>query len=318
MKGPAGQGSHQNSELPTRQIFKYIGYYFIPITKEHLIKIIGSIASYLAIVVWGAMLALVAKCAGIPPLHIVGLAGVTVGLAQAVKEASAGGMKALKAPAGACLFEALGVTGYRVLIYPAIFMIDPVDAANLANLWIPVVIVCSLLLTGKGLATRHWIGILCAGAAMAVALVGGIGVGHVMALCAGLALVWYLIKYPHVEGRGDKASAIGNMAAGGFVILLALIAGNPLAIEGGDWFWFAGLLVASAVNVMLWQYGAKHGDLRAAKVGVLFLPLAAVLWIWILGVAPPNPADVFATLAVTAAGLLLSPHVLREARTARP
>jgi hypothetical protein len=264
------------------------------------------------------MLALVAKCGGIPPLHIVGLAGVTVGLAQAAKEVSADGVKALKAPAGACLFEALGVTGYRVLIYPAMFMVDPVDAANLANLWIPVVIVCSLVLTGKGLAARHWIGALCAGATMAAALAGGIGVGHVMALCGGLALVWYLIKSPDVEGRGGKASAIGNMAAGGFVILLALIAGNPLTIEGSDWFWFAGLLIASAVNVMLWQYGAKHGDMRAAKVGVLFLPAAAVLWIWSLGVAAPNAADIFATLAVTAAGLLLSPHVFREARTARP
>ena len=282
------------------------------------IKSIGNVASYLAIIIWGATLALVSKCASIPPLHIVGLAAVVLGVAQAAKELRAGGIASLRAPAGACLFEAFGITGYRVLVYPAITMIHPVDAANLANLWIPAVIVCSLLLAGKNLSGRHWLGGMCAAAAMMAAVTDGIAVGHLMALCGGLIFVWYLIRFPSVEGAGGKASAIGNIAAGGFIIVLVLIAGNPLTIGRGDWLWFIALMVVSSGNVMLWEYGAKHGDIRAAKVSVLFLPAAAVLWMWALDVAEPNAPDTFATFAVTAAGLLLSPHVFREARTARP
>lgn len=62
-------------------LFLYIGG-FIPIYRSNFIKTVGNIASYLSIVVWGATLTLVSKCASILPLHIVGLTGVMPGVAQ--------------------------------------------------------------------------------------------------------------------------------------------------------------------------------------------------------------------------------------------
>ena len=52
------------------------------------LRSVGNIASYLSIVVWGATLTLVSKCASILPLQIVGLAGVMPGVAQVERIAS--------------------------------------------------------------------------------------------------------------------------------------------------------------------------------------------------------------------------------------
>ena len=45
-------------------------------------------------------------------------------------------MRAFDAPAGVCLFEAPGISGFRVLVYPAVLMVDPVEAANVSQIWI--------------------------------------------------------------------------------------------------------------------------------------------------------------------------------------
>ena len=65
---------------------------------------------------------------------------------------------------------------------------------------------------------------------------------------------------------------------------------------------------------MLWQYGVRHGDPRAGKISVLFAPVATVAWIWILTEWVDAPG-LFAMAAMTAAGLIVSPHVFRAAKT---
>jgi drug/metabolite transporter (DMT)-like permease len=224
---------------------------------------------------------------------------------------------ALRAPAGACLFEGAAVTADRLLFYAAILMIEPVEAAGLNYIWIPGVFVYGLLLSGGKPGARHWFGGLYVAAAMAAMAAGGIEAGHVLALGAGLVWAWYVVKGASIPGRGGKASAIGHMATGSLVLLLALAAGNRWDVAAGDVFWLVGLLVMSNAGFVLWEFGARHGDGRAGKIAVLFAPLMAVIWIWTLGAGALDAPQLFAMAAMSAAGLIVSPHVFRAAKTAR-
>lgn len=280
------------------------------------IKIIGNIVSCLSIFVWSSTVALVLKCGDIPPLYLAGFAGIILGLFQAAKELKAGGLTAFRAPAGACLFEAAGVAGYRALFFPALFMVDPVDAANLAHIWVPASILWAMILAGRPFGARHWIGGACILAAIGITVADGVAPGHVFAMCAGLIWAWYIGQCAYVEGVGGKASAIGNTVAGAVVVLLAYIAGNPLEIAGAGWLWLLALLVLVNAGLMLWEYGARLGGARAAKISVLFMPAAVIAWLWILEGAAVDSDALLALLAVTAAGLIVSPHVFRAAKTA--
>lgn len=260
------------------------------------------------------------KCGNIPPLYLAGLAVLVLGLVQAVRELKReGGQRgSLKAPAGACVFEGACVAADRVLYYTAVSLIGPAEAAGLNYIWIPGVMIYGLLLAGGGLGARHWLGGLCAAAGILAIAADGIALGHALALGAGLVWAWYVVQGAYVPGRGGKASAIGNMAAGSVIVLLAFMAGSRWGILAGDLFWLAGLLLTANAGFVLWEFGARRGDARAGKIAVLFAPLMAVLWIWVLDAGVVGAPQLFAMAAMTAAGLILSPHVLREAKTARP
>jgi drug/metabolite transporter (DMT)-like permease len=163
------------------------------------------------------------------------------------------------------------------------------------------------------------LGGLCVMAGLAAIATGGIAAGHALALGAGLVWAWYVAKGPYIPGRSGKASAIGYLAAGSVIVLLAFIAGNRWAFQVGDLLWFCGLLLMSNAGFVLWEFGAKHGNARVGKIAVLFAPLMALLWIWTLRAGDVDAAGLLAVLAVTAAGLIISPHLfkVRAAKTAR-
>ena len=244
-----------------------------------------------------------------------------LGLVQAVKEMKYEGwrLERFTAPAGACVFEGICVSADRVLYFAAILMIDPVEAAALNFIWIPAVMVYGLLLSGGRPGTRHWIAGLCVAAGIVAIAVGGIEVGHVLALCACLVWTSYVVKGAEIPERSGKASAIGYMTAGSLIVLLAFVDGSRWEIQITDLLWFGGLLLMSSAGFMLWEFGAKHGNARVGKIAVLFAPLMALLWIWILRAGNVDAPGLLAVLAVTAAGLIISPHLfkVRAAKTAR-
>jgi drug/metabolite transporter (DMT)-like permease len=247
---------------------------------------------------------------------LAGFSVLVLGMLQAVKEVKRVGWRpeSFRAPVGACLFEGACVGADRVLFYSAVLMIGPVEAAGLNYIWIPAVIWYGLLRAGGKGGARYWIGGLCVATGAAAIAVGGIEAGHVLALGAGLVWAWYVIKGTLVSGRGGEASAIGYMAAGGLIVLLAFVAGNRWEIQTSDVLWFGGLLLVSNVGFVLWEFGVKHGDSRAGKIAVLFAPLMAVVWIWCLKAGAADAIDLFAIAAITLAGLILSPHVFRGAK----
>ena len=155
------------------------------------------------------------QCGDMPPLLLVGLACLILGILQGVGEVMESGLSGFRVWPGAWRFAFMGHLVYRICYFPALFLVDPIEAVILVQVWIASAIILSLSGNGGELKLRHVIGtaFLCAGV-MAV-IFDGIGAGHLMALCAGLWFGWFVVKSPGVQGLDGKAGALGNLAAGG-------------------------------------------------------------------------------------------------------
>ena len=258
------------------------------------------------------------QCQNVPPLLLVGTIALLWGIvAAALAIANGATLASFKVPAGDCLFEASGTNGFRLLVFPAVLMIGPVDAAILSNVWIGSAIVLGLLMMGSKFSSLHIAGILCFGAALLMTLSAGLAPGHLLALAGGLAWGWYLARSTVVGGGGRQADALGNLAVGAVFIYLSYLAEVPWTLDASDLFWLGALIVSENIGYGLWLFGARHGEPRRSKIAVLFMPVVAVAWVMLLGIADVSWGQFAALGAVTMAGLLLSPHVFRVAKTAR-
>jgi drug/metabolite transporter (DMT)-like permease len=281
-------------------------------------KSAGNIATYLSVVLWSAVWAFAMQCENVPLLLLAGSIALVWGALAAIEALIKGAkLSSFKISGGKALFEAFGGNGFRLTAFPAVLMIDPIEAANLSCVWLGFAIVFGLLATGSALSRRHIAGMLCfAGGAIAIAY-DGVGTGHVLALASGLIWGWYILKCALAREEGRQADALGNLAAGGFLIYLSLLIEAPWDVTARDLYWLCGLIFTECAGYLLWIYGARHGDTRKAKISVLFTPIGALIWICMLGGFTPTAMHIAITATVTLAGLILSPHLFRAVKTER-
>ena len=259
------------------------------------------------------------QCENVPLLLLAGSIALVRGCIAAAEELiKRGGISSFKVSGGACVFEAFGGNGFWLTVFPAVLMINPIEAANLSCIWLGGAIVLGQLAVGRRLSIRHGAGILCFCAGVLVMVMDGIAAGHVLALCGGLIWGWYVMRIAVGKGGGRGADAVGNLLVGAGLIYLSLMVEGPWRVGPSDVFWLCGLIFAENIGFLLWMYGDKYGAYRKAKISVLFMPVGAVLWICVLGGLRLEMDAVIATAAVTIAGLLLSEHVLRAARVRGP
>lgn len=229
----------------------------------------------------------------------------------------AGGISGLRAPAGAALFEAFGTIGYRLMIFPAMLMVDPVEAANMSHVWVAGVMILAVLMAGEKLSLRHYLGVSCLVGGVVVMGWDGLAAGHALALAGGLIWACYLGQVAYVEGTGRKARCIGQVAGGGVLIFLSFLVERPWGISSADVLWLVCMVLASRAALVLWKYSEKYGESRKAKIGVLFVPVGTALWVWVVGGADLTVSGMAGLVAVTAAGLIVSPHVFKGEKKAR-
>ena len=128
------------------------------------------------------------KCENVTPLLLAGLATLLLGVIHFATELvrERGDIRCLKATAEGCLIEAFGVSGFRVLVFAAVMMTNPIEAISLSYIWLGSAIIFSFCISGRALGGRQLIGGLAFAAGVVLTLYDGLEAGHLMALCAGL------------------------------------------------------------------------------------------------------------------------------------
>lgn len=281
-------------------------------------RAIGNISSYLSVVIWSAVWAFAMQCENVPFLFMGGCIAIVWGMIAAIEVGVKDGWdRLLKVSGTGCLITAFGGSGFRLTVFPAVVIGDAVEVANLSNIWIGGAIILGLMATGQKLVVQHAIGVGVFFVGFILVVFDGLEVTHILALCGGLFWAWYVTQGLVRRDVGREADAIGNLVTGVGLLYLSWLVEAPWELSGNDMLWLCGLIFTENIGYVLWVYGGKHGTLRKAKIGVLFFPAAAVLWIFVLGNVRLEMVDVLATTVVCLAGLILSPYVFRAGITGR-
>ncbi|HEY1723388.1 MAG TPA: EamA family transporter [Magnetospirillaceae bacterium] len=238
-----------------------------------------------ALLLWSTLAILTALANPIPPFQMVAMAFFVAALLAPIKWiARRESVTAhLKQPIGAWVLSVAGLFGYHFFYFVALRLAPPVEANLLNYLWPLLIVLFSALLPGARLGVPHVLGAAC-GLAGAVLLVIGPGAafdpryvtGYAAALACGV--IWSAYSVANRRYKNVPSDAVGGFCAA--TAILAAICHFALepTVTPTDWQWLVMLAlglgpVGGAFYV--WDYGCKHGDIRALGTLAYGVPLVS-------------------------------------------
>lgn len=280
-----------------------------------------------AILMWGTLALLTAESGAVPPFQLVAMAfavaGVTSVAAWIIRGKSP--LRVLRQPPGAWALGVGGLFGYHFFYFLALRQAPPLQANLLNYLWPLLIVLFSALLPGERLKGRHVFGALL-GLCGAVLLVSRGGrfeletahlVGYAAALCG--AVIWAAYSVANRRYGQVPTDAVGGFCA--VTAALALLC--HLAFEttvwpagAGQWLAVLGLgLGPVGAAFFVWDYGCKHGDIRALGLLSYATPLLSTALLIAVGRGEMT-AVVAAAAALIVGGALVGTARLPKRRRA--
>lgn len=273
---------------------------------------------------WATLALFTAASGGLPPFQLVAMAfGLSACLCLTKWLVRGEDVRAhLRQPAGAWALSVAGLFGFHFFYFLSLRSAPPVEANLINYTWPLLIVLFSGLLPGERLRWWHLAGVGM-GLTGAVLLIAGRGsvafegdhaLGYAAAVCS--ALVWSTYS---VANR--RYAAVPTDAVGGFCGLTALLAlGAHLAFEAtvwpdgaGEWLAVAALGLGPVGSAFFfWDYGTKHGDIRALGAAAYAAPLLSTLLLIAVGLGAATPAVLAACILVTGGALLASRDLFRR------
>lgn len=237
-----------------------------------------------ALALWSTLAILTAWSGAVPPFQLVAMAFATgslialfnwVGKGQAI-------LPRLRQPAGAWALGVAGLFGYHFFYFLALRLAPPLEANLLNYLWPLLIVLFSALLPGERLRPRHLAGALAGlgGAALLIAGSGGVGfesrylLGYGSAL--GCGVIWAAYSVANRRFKDVPSDAVGGFcfATALLALLCHLVFERTVWPEG--WQWLAVLALGAGpvgAAFFVWDYGCKHGNIRALGTLAYGVPL---------------------------------------------
>jgi drug/metabolite transporter (DMT)-like permease len=241
--------------------------------------LIGCVALFL----WSTLAVLASLASAIPPFQMVAMAFLLAALAAPVKWAVRGEnpILRLRQPVGAWALSVAGLFGYHLVYFLALRLAPPVEANLLNYLWPLLIVLFSALLPGNRLRPRHLLGALC-GLAGAATLILGRGAsfdpryawGYGAALLC--ALIWSSYSVANRRYRDVPSDAVGGFCAATAILaaICHFLLEPTVAPTGWEWAAMLALGLGPAGGAFyVWDYGCKHGDIRALGTLAYGVPL---------------------------------------------
>lgn len=279
----------------------------------------------LAVLLWATLALLTTATEPLPPFQLVALTFAVAFLLVLGKwtfARAAGGppvLSHLRQPATLWLIGIGGLFGYHAFYFTALANAPAVDASLIAYLWPLFTVLFSALLPGERLHWWHVAGSVAglAGAALLVTRNGGLVVdprylvGYLAAFAC--ALTWPAYSLLSRRFGGVSSDAVGGLC--GATAVLGLVC--HLLFEEARWPDTAGWLAVLALGVgpvgaafFVWDYGVKHGDIRALGAFAYAGPLLSTLLLILFGRAAPGWVIAAACLLIVGGAVLAARDVL--------
>ena len=285
----------------------------------------ATLIGFIAILLWATLALFTTATGQVPPFLLLSL---TFGIAFAVSLLRWGWLmrrdvdafrRIFRQPAGVWLLGIAGLFGYHALYFTALDHAPPVEASLICFLWPLLIVLLSAALPGERLHWTHLLGgaLGLGGAALlvlqkadgAVAFEAQYIAGYLAAL--GCAVTWSI--YSVMSRRFGHAPTDLVGAFCGATALLGIVAhiviGEPTVWPIDSWEWASIVALGLGpvgVAFFVWDYGVKHGDIKALGACSYASPLLSTVLLILAGKAEATMTVIVACLLIIGGAVIAS------------
>ena len=278
-----------------------------------------------ALVIWSTLAVLTTFTGAVPPFQLVAmtfpLAFVLAFIKWMIRRESPRAM--LRQPIGAWALGVGGLFVYHALLYLALRAAPPLEANLLNYLWPLLIVLFSAPLAGEKLKPRHIAGAAAGlfGAGLLIAGKGGIAfdprflLGYGAAVAAAFTWSLYSVlnrKYGNVPS--DAVAGFCGVTAI-FALVCHLLFETTVWPQGSQWVAILALgLGPTGLAFFVWDYGCKHGNIRALGALAYFTPLLSNGLLILFGEQPLSFRIAVAALLIIGGAALGAGDLMRRGR----
>ena len=294
-------------------------------TSTHPERLRATLIGFVAILLWATLALFTTATGAVPPFLLLSL---TFGIAFALALLRWGWLmrrdadafrRIFRQRAAVWLLGIAGLFGYHALYFTALDHAPPVEASLICFLWPLLIVLLSAALPGERLHWTHLLGgaLGLGGAALlvlqkaegAVAFEARYLVGYLAAL--GCAFTWSI--YSVMSRRFGHAPTDLVGAFCGATALLGIVAhvavGEPTVWPADAWEWAAIVALGLGpvgVAFFVWDYGVKHGDIKALGACSYASPLLSTVLLILAGKAEATMTVIIACLLIIGGAVIAS------------
>jgi drug/metabolite transporter (DMT)-like permease len=292
-------------------------------THPHRLR--ATLIGFIAILLWATLALFTTATGQVPPFELLSL---TFGIAFAVSLLRWGWLMRRDADAFRSIFRqpfavwllgVAGLFGYHALYFTALDHAPPVEASLICFLWPLLIVLLSASLPGERLHWTHLLGgaLGLGGAALlvlqkadgAVAFDARYIVGYLAAL--GCAFTWSIYSVMSRRFGTAPTDLVGAFCGATAVlgVIAHILVGEPTVWPADAWEWAA--IVALGIGPVgvaffVWDYGVKHGDIKALGACSYASPLLSTVLLILAGKAEATIAVIIACLMIIGGAVIAS------------
>jgi drug/metabolite transporter (DMT)-like permease len=291
----------------------------------HSERLRATLIGLIAVLLWATLALFTTATGQVPPFQLLSL---TFGIAFAVsllrwcwlaRSRPAEFRRIFRQPGAIWLLGIAGLFGYHALYFTALDHAPPVEASLICFLWPLLIVLMSALLPGERLHWTHLTGgaIGLAGAVLlvlqkadgAVSFDAHYLVGYLAAL--GCAFTWSIYSVMSRRFGQAPTDLVGAFCGATALLGVAahLLVGEPTIWPADHWEWAAVVALGLGpvgLAFFVWDYGVKHGDIKALGACSYASPLLSTLLLILAGKAEATMTVILACLLIIGGAVIAS------------
>lgn len=279
-----------------------------------------------AVLMWGSLALFTAASGDVPPFQLVAMSFTVAGLLGVGKWLLCGDSpsKYLRQPLSVWLLGIGGLFGYHFFYFMALRNAPAVEASLIAYIWPLLIVLFSALLPGGRLRWWHLAGAALGFGGCVLIVTGGGAVafrieytlGYLSALACCFTWATYSVLSRRFKAVPTDTVAWFCVATAVLGLICHLVFESTVWPQGiGEWLAVLVLgLGPVGAAFFVWDYGVKHGDIRALGVMSYGAPLISTALLIVFGRAEATWIVALACAAIVGGALLASRDVLTMPR----
>lgn len=283
----------------------------------------GTLIGAVALTMWSTLGILTVWSGPIPPFQLVAVSFFVAFLCAVIKWTykRESPFTHFYQPLKAWVLGVFGLFGYHFLYFLALKSAPAVETNLINYIWPLLIVFFSAFLPGEKLRWYHMIGTLAGLAGTVLLVTGGKGftfesqytLGYMAAI--GCGITWSTYSVLSRLFGGVPTDAVGWFCLAGSILatICHLLFETTVWPQGWEWLVLLAMGLGPAGGAFFfWDFGVKHGNIRALGAGSYMIPLSSTLLLLMIGEGALTWVIAVACILITGGAILASADFLRK------